>query len=793
MKQTKSYLLLALILGHAIGLLAQRNYLINKVEERPNMDGVLEKAFWGNIPATDSFTTSLPVYGRAPQNGTTVKMAYSKSGIYIGVECTATTIRNDGSKRDELGTGDYFSIGLDTWNDDQNAFVFTFTAAGQLIDQRLSSTTSGQSFDAPWKVMIDKDYNKKWTAEVFIPFVALRFPVTTVQNWGLQFTRFDRTSGELSTWNPQNPLIEDVVLQYGQLEGLKELRQKTRLGINFFMDAQQNYEDNGGLISADSTLRQIAIDGRYGINSASTLDFSIFPDVINYTQNSVLPLSSPSLNAIPNFENKVPRPFVAEESGIWDKSSIFEHRLVVTPVSARQTIQVNPGEIMFPGLVGQLRNRVQYSTRTKNNIGIIVSNAVYKKNYYSILNPVTRQLRLERSSTPIVNQIAVEKCFRNNSWVQVSNIFHRATEGIHSNKTAISTQLRDKTNQFEFVGDLKIQTQARKTVLEGMYALRKINGPLVYGTSYQSPNTTRRGLLMPVRGQIDPARLHRLSAFVEKRNYTPKQKHWLNTSKSIDLHRTWSSVSLVENPIEINAAWRGVDHRFRQIGLTAFVSPLGRKEIIQLPDFTLINSVSSPVGVSASATTDTRKVGILHADISSILYPGIHRTKQTIDLMTSIVQSSKITVEWRFRTIYETNTPVPNTFFSDQPHIDMGDRLAYLLGINMRVFPSKYCNFNLFWSREISDFHNRSLFEIDKSGELKPIKYDFLYPNKKSRLVNVGAEFNWYFTRMSYLTIGLNPSLGFNIFPNIPSRNEEKRDISSFNFFFAIMSNINRT
>jgi hypothetical protein len=792
MKQTKPYLLLALVLGHAIGLLAQRNYLITKVEERPNMDGVLEKAFWGNIPATDSFTTSLPSFGRVPQNGTTVKMAYSKNGIYIGVECTAPKIRNDGSKRDELGTGDYFSIGLDTWDDDQNAFVFTFTAGGQLIDQRLSSTTPGQGFDAPWKVMIDKDYNNKWTAEAFIPFVALRFPVTTLQNWGLQFTRFDRTSGELSTWNPQNPLIEDMVLQYGQLDGLKEVGQKTRFGINFFMDAQQDYLDNGGLIAADSTLRQIAIDGRYGINSATTLDFSIIPDVINYTQNSVLSKNSPSIDAIPNFEDKVPRPFVAEESGIWDKSSIFEHRLVVTPVSAGQTIQVNPGETMFPGLVGQLRNKVQYSTRTKNNIGIIASNAVYKKNYYSILDPLTGQVRQERSSTPIVNQIAIEKCFRNNSWVQVSNIFHRATQNINDNKTAISTQLRDKTNQFEFVGDLKIQTQARKTVLEGMYALRKINGPLVYGTSYQSPKTTRPGLLMPVSGQIAPTRLHRLSAYVEKRNYTPKQKHWLNTAKSIDLHSTWSDVSIVENPLEINATWRGMDHRFRQIGLTAFVSPLGRKEMLNLSEITLINSVSSPIGVSASITTDTRKMGILHANISSILFPGINRTKQTIDLMTSIVQSSKISVEWRFRTIYETNTPVPNIFFSDQLHIDIGDRLAYLLGINMRVYPSKVCNFNLFWSREISDFYNRSLFEIEKSGELSPIKYNFLYPHKRSRLVNVGAEFNWYFTRMSYLSIGLNPSLGFNIFPNIPSRNEEKRDISSFNYYFAVMCNLNR-
>lgn len=793
MKQTKSYLLLALILGHAIGLLAQRNYLITKVEDRPNMDGVLENAFWGNIPATDSFTTALPSFGRVPQNGTTVKMAYSQNGIYIGVECTTPKIRKDGSKRDELGTGDYFSIGFDTWDDDQNAFVFSFTAAGQRIDQRLSSTTSGQDFDAPWKIAVDQDYNKKWTAEVFIPFVALRFPVNTVQNWGLQFTRFDRTSGELSTWNPQNPLIKDVVLQYGKLEGLNEVQQKKRFSISQFIDSQRDYKDDGGLISGDSIVTQIAIDGRYGFNSASTIDFSIFPDVMIFSQNSVLPVSSSSLNAVPNFEDKVPRPFVAEESGIWKKTDIFEHRLVVTPISAAQKVQLNPGEIMFPGLPGQLLNRVQYTTRTKNNIGIIASNAVYKKNIYSILDARFTQVRRERSSNPIVNQIAIEKCFRNNSWVQVSNIFHRATEGIHSNKTAISTQLRDKTNQFELSGDLNIQTQARKAVAEGNISLSKMNGALIYGTSYQSPRTTRPGLLVPSGAYIDPSRLHRLSAFVEKRNFTPKQKYWQNKSKAIYINRDWSQFSIVENPLEINAVWSGLDHHFRKMAINASIHPLGRTNITQSQGGRIINQVVSPVSVAASFMSDYRKAVILSSNISSTLYPGTSRTRNAIDLKLAAVQSSKITLEWLFSSIYESNTPVPNTFFSDIPHIEIGDRLSYLYGLNIRVYPSKVCNFSMFWNNEISNFSNRSLFKIENNGDLSPVNYYFLYFNKKSKLEHLGAEFNWYFTRMSYFTVGFNTGSGTNFYPTTSPRSEEQRAISSFNYFFAVMFNLNRT
>ena len=48
MNKTK-HLLIALILGHSIGLLAQRNYLISTVEDKPNVDGTRDEAFWESV------------------------------------------------------------------------------------------------------------------------------------------------------------------------------------------------------------------------------------------------------------------------------------------------------------------------------------------------------------------------------------------------------------------------------------------------------------------------------------------------------------------------------------------------------------------------------------------------------------------------------------------------------------------------------------------------------------------------------------------------------------------------
>jgi hypothetical protein len=721
-------------------------------------------------------------------------MAYTKNGIYVAVECLTPKTRKDGSNRDEIGTGDYFSIGLDTWDDDQNAFVFTFTAAGQRIDQRLSSTTQGEGFDTPWNVKTNK-YTDKWTAEIFIPFIALRFPVNTVQNWGLQFTRFDRTSGELSTWNPQNPLIEDVVLQYGQLEGLGKVRQKIRFGASFFTDVQEEilYENNGGGLTADSILEQIAIDGRFGINSATTLDFSILPDSINYDKYNLLTRNSLSNIYPPTFKDQVPRPFIWEESGIHDKSSIFEHHLVLDAKIAAKKIPINQGETWYVNNQGQLLNRVQFTTRTKNNIGIIVRNAVYEKNIYSIRNVNRKTIRKEVSTRSNVNQIAIEKCFRNNSWVQVSNVFHHATKGLNGNKTAIITQLRDKTNQFELRSGLKVQTQARKAAVEGSFSLQKINGALVYGTSYQSPVTTRPGLLMPLGSFVYSINPHLLTAFVEKRNYTPKQKYWQNKSRSIALNRTWNSKINIENPLEIKATMSGLNKHFRQMGINASISPLGNRFLLKSTDITIVNDIICPISASAFIVSDYRKKAIVSADIRSTLFPGTNRAKHAFNVNASTVFTPKITMEWRANAIYESNTPALITFFSDPTYIDISDQIKYQIGLDMHIFLSKFCNFNLLWTNEKSNHYDRSLFKIKENGAIEPQNYSFRFPSKKHKFTNIGCEFNWYFTRLSYLTAGLNAGIGLSTYTNNVIRNEIIGRISYEKYYIALLCNLNRT
>jgi hypothetical protein len=194
-------------LGHNIGW-SQKQLSAFIQDARPKLDGELNDSCWQQVPVVQDFSTSTPVFLQTPKNATSVQLFFAPDALYVGAFCASPKVRADGSARDEAGTGDWFSIALDTWNDDQNAFLFRITPGGLQSDARIGGNLSEFDYDAVWQSAVQLQANG-WSLEMRIPYTALRFPSKGAQYWGLQMSRYDRNTGELSTWNPQNPLIYD--------------------------------------------------------------------------------------------------------------------------------------------------------------------------------------------------------------------------------------------------------------------------------------------------------------------------------------------------------------------------------------------------------------------------------------------------------------------------------------------------------------------------------------------------------------------------------------------------------
>ena len=144
-------------------------------------DGKIDDAAWRTIPSLP-VTTYQPVFGQVPSERTEFRVAYDERYIYVAAamfDSQADRIRRTSWRRDEDNGGDFLTVALDTFNDDQSAVTFTTTPTGNRIDLLISNDAEGpgainRSYNGLWDVVTSVD-ERGWYAEFRIAFSTLRF------------------------------------------------------------------------------------------------------------------------------------------------------------------------------------------------------------------------------------------------------------------------------------------------------------------------------------------------------------------------------------------------------------------------------------------------------------------------------------------------------------------------------------------------------------------------------------------------------------------------------------------
>jgi Domain of unknown function (DUF5916)/Carbohydrate family 9 binding domain-like len=171
------------------------------------IDGALDEPIWKTAePATD-FVQSEPITGAPASEVTEVRVAYDAAYIYIGAymhdreadRVVVTDLRKDFREEDQ----DDFEVLFDTFGDRRNAYVFSTNVEGARHDRQvaLEGREVNQSWDAVWDVKTRR-VSDGWTAELRIPFRALRFDRGSAHAWGINFSRHIRRKNEVVFWSP---------------------------------------------------------------------------------------------------------------------------------------------------------------------------------------------------------------------------------------------------------------------------------------------------------------------------------------------------------------------------------------------------------------------------------------------------------------------------------------------------------------------------------------------------------------------------------------------------------------
>lgn len=276
------FLLLLFVIQTVWGQKINNDYVlkIGKISEEIVLDGHLDESIWELADVAENFSMILPQDDRKATQFSEVRMAYDDKNIYLAVIFFNNTIKGDyvveSYKRDfSFGKNDNFLVAIDPFNNMTTGFAFGLNAYGAQWD---GTMYDGRSVDLNWdtkwysEVAFDE---KKWTAEIAIPFKSIRYN-DNLEQWGISFSRLDLKASEKSGWTPVPRQFPSITMAYsGVLEwDNPPPTQGSNISFIPYLSGEMDSPQKG------TTNQEIkaGADVKFNLTSSLNLDITLNPD-----------------------------------------------------------------------------------------------------------------------------------------------------------------------------------------------------------------------------------------------------------------------------------------------------------------------------------------------------------------------------------------------------------------------------------------------------------------------------------------------------------------------------------
>lgn len=448
------------LLGNCCFAQEIKKFTAVRTEYSPKIDGILNDQIWNEVKAASGFIEFKPIPGRIESydRRTEVKIVYDNSAIYIGARMydEPDSVVSEVVTRDNLGSSDFLGIVFDTYLDRINAFGFYVNSTGAQFDAKYSqSGREDISWDAVWDSQVKID-SLGWTAEIKIPYSAIRFGSNDVQQWGLNMTRRRQKINQQTSWNFIDPKVAGFINQAGNLDGIKGIKAPVRLSLSPFLSSSlNNYPHNKPGVKNTTSTYNGGMDIKYGINQSYTLDMTLVPDFGQVrSDNQVLNLSPFEVRFLEN------RQFFTEGTELFNKGNLFYSRRIGSnpAYSANISSKVLAGEVIKENqLESKLLNATKISGRSQNGMGIGFFNAVTKRGYAKVQNSTGQERLIETQPLTNYNILVLDQTLKNNSSASFVNTnVLRQGSAYDANVSAFLFNLNNKQNRYNIAGAAKL-------------------------------------------------------------------------------------------------------------------------------------------------------------------------------------------------------------------------------------------------------------------------------------------------------------------------------------------------
>ena len=454
------YVFILLCLPALLGAQGKPSLEAVRIEGKVKLDGILDEAVWQDVPVGTDFVVLRPNPGEPASQPTQVKVVYDNLGVYIGatlLDSKPDSIRAELTERDDLGNTDFFGIVVDPYQSGINGFTFIVTPANVQYDAKQANGREDEDWDAVWVSGATRTA-EGWSVEVFLPYSALRFPSTPVQEWTINFSRTIQRENEQSFWSEIDPNVDGFLNQSGTLTGLRDIKAPLRLQATPFLAV---YGQHGRDANEPTELNAIitgGMDVKLGLTDAFTLDMTLIPDFGQVrSDNQVLNLSP--------FEQRFDeqRAFFTEGTELFNKGGLFYSRRVggLNYYQGRVDDQLQEGEEVIENpRRAPLYNATKVSGRTAKGTGIGFFNAVEQENYAIIRGVEGEEREVQTNPLTNYNVVTVDQNLPNNSTVTLINTnVIREGAARDANVTGLLFDIHNRANAYAVRGEVKHSRQ----------------------------------------------------------------------------------------------------------------------------------------------------------------------------------------------------------------------------------------------------------------------------------------------------------------------------------------------
>jgi hypothetical protein len=299
---------------------------LGKLTAPPKIDGVLSEGEWqGAVKAELNFQIE-PGDNIAASEKTEVFLAADRETLFIAFhafDSDPSAIRARVSKRDDINEDDLVVLLIDTFNDRQRAYRFSFNPLGIQQDGVFTEQAVDESWDTQYesKGQLTKD---GYLVEAAIPFKSIRFKAGRDAKWGLHLRRVIARKVERTSWQPVRRDVGSLLLQMGELNGLDEVYSGRTLDLIPTVIGSINSEREAiaampGLMPGQARLNTVnkfdpGLTAIYSVTPNLTLAATINPDF------SQVEADVPQINTNQRFALFYPerRPFFLEGVDVFD-------------------------------------------------------------------------------------------------------------------------------------------------------------------------------------------------------------------------------------------------------------------------------------------------------------------------------------------------------------------------------------------------------------------------------------------------------------------------------------------